>query len=176
MAIYTLTEVADIAGMPRSLLKNWTIGRTSLRIVASERRTTGKGSPNLYSLKDIYIVGLAFSLSKVGLALEHVQKVIQHVHAKLPKKSGSVDLRELAWLVIELNSKDGSDIEFNIEMFEIGREVQRTLLDPRDFQGKGHVLVKYLVNVMSLTDEIRCKAAAFYRAKYPDEDEEVEDD
>jgi hypothetical protein len=49
---FTLTEIANIMGVPRSRLHNWTAGRP-LRLRASVLPAKGKGNHALYSYQDL---------------------------------------------------------------------------------------------------------------------------
>jgi hypothetical protein len=90
MDIFELGEIAKILGMPLTKVKNWTIGRP-LKIEASVKTASGQGSRNLFSMEDVYLIGLANELSKAGLAAKAIGKLIEAVRMKLPNGLGGVD-------------------------------------------------------------------------------------
>ena len=72
--VFMLQEVAEILGMPKSRVKNWTIGRP-LRIPPSIQ-AHGTGSRNLYGRRDLYSIAIANQLSIDGLTPEAIQNVL----------------------------------------------------------------------------------------------------
>jgi hypothetical protein len=90
MDVFELGDIAKILGMPIAKAKNWTIGRP-MTIEASIRTATGHGSRNLYSLEDVWLMGVANELSKAGMAANAIGKVVGAVRAELPDGLGSVD-------------------------------------------------------------------------------------
>jgi hypothetical protein len=83
MEIFELGEIAKVLGMSITKVKNWTIGRP-LTIEASIRTATGQGSRNLFSLEDVYLMGVANELSRAGMAAAAIGKVLVAVKAKFP--------------------------------------------------------------------------------------------
>jgi hypothetical protein len=90
MEIFELGDIAKILGMPIAKVKNWTIGRP-MTIEASIRTATGHGSRNLFSLEDVYVMGVANELSKAGMAANAIGKLVGSVRAKFPNGLASVD-------------------------------------------------------------------------------------
>lgn len=70
--VYELKDVAEILQMPKSKVKNWTIGRP-LRIVPSLSGFGGKGSRNIYSVSDLMSFALAQHLEESGFAPDFIQ-------------------------------------------------------------------------------------------------------
>jgi hypothetical protein len=72
--------------------KNWTVGRP-FKLEPSIRtwRPAGQGSRNLYSLDDLYLMGLANELSKAGMAAKAIGKLVEAVKARFPNGLGGVD-------------------------------------------------------------------------------------
>jgi hypothetical protein len=64
--------------MPKSLVKNWTIGRP-LRLLPTLRQAQGTGSRNLYSREDLYRFALAKQLSGDGFSMTTLQRVTDFV-------------------------------------------------------------------------------------------------
>jgi len=91
MEIFELAEMAEVLGMPLTKARNWTIGRP-LSIPASIRTATGTGSRNLYSIEDVYLMGLANEFSKAGFAAKAIGRVLEAVDAK--------QLGEMDWLTV----------------------------------------------------------------------------
>ena len=81
MEIFELAEMAEVLGMPLTKARNWTIGRP-LSIPASVRTATGTGSRNLYSIEDVYLMGLANEFSKAGFAAKAIGRLLEAVDAK----------------------------------------------------------------------------------------------
>src|SRR3989454_4731126 len=91
MEIFELAEMAKVLGMPLTKARNWTIGRP-LSIPASIRTATGTGSRNLYSIEDVYLMGLANEFSKAGFAAKAIGRLLEAVDAKR--------LAEIDWLTV----------------------------------------------------------------------------
>lgn len=91
MEIFELAEMAEVLGMPLTKARNWTIGRP-LSIPASVRTATGTGSRNLYSIEDVYLMGLANEFSKAGFAAKAIGKLLEAVDAKR--------LAKMDWLTV----------------------------------------------------------------------------
>ena len=75
MDVFTLGDVAEILQVPKSRIKNWTIGRP-LKIVPRVLAGKGKGSRNLYSLEDLYLFALVNQLYADGLSNNAIQYVV----------------------------------------------------------------------------------------------------
>ena len=73
--VFTLGEVAEILEVPKSRIKNWTIGRP-LKIIPKVRAFRGKGSRNLYSLEDVYLLAFVNQLHNDGLSNKLIEYVI----------------------------------------------------------------------------------------------------
>jgi DNA-binding transcriptional MerR regulator len=56
------------------------------------RTATGTGSRNLYSIEDVYLMGLANEFSKAGFAAKAIGKLLESVDAK--------KLAEVDWLTV----------------------------------------------------------------------------
>lgn len=82
--------MAKVVRMPLTKAKNWTMGRP-IRFQASLRAGKGTGSRNLYSLDDVYLMGVAHECSKTGMAAKAIGKLIEAVKAKFPSGLGAVD-------------------------------------------------------------------------------------
>jgi len=75
--------MAKVIGMPFAKAKNWTMGRP-IRLQASLRSGMGTGSRNLYSLDDVYLMGIAYECSKAGMAAKAVGKLVEAVRKRFP--------------------------------------------------------------------------------------------
>jgi MerR HTH family regulatory protein len=73
--VFTLGEVAEVLRVPLTRVKNWTIGRP-LRIIPTVRVAAGKGSRNLYSIKDVYAIALANHLSEDGFTTKAIKRIL----------------------------------------------------------------------------------------------------
>ena len=78
LTFFELSDVADLLQLSISTVKNWTIGRP-LSIKPSIRASQGKGSRNLYSREDVYVLALAAQLSRDGFAIKTVQEVLRRL-------------------------------------------------------------------------------------------------
>jgi DNA-binding transcriptional MerR regulator len=71
--------------------KNWTVGRPFKLEPSIRTWRPGQGSRNLYSLDDVYLMGLANELSEAGMAANAIGKLVEGVKARFPSGLGSVD-------------------------------------------------------------------------------------
>jgi hypothetical protein len=83
MQAFDLTEVARLVGMTPAKAKNWTVGRP-FTIPASAYQASGRGSINLYTINDVYLMAVAHEFSKAGFAAKAIGKLIEAVQAKYP--------------------------------------------------------------------------------------------
>jgi hypothetical protein len=90
MEIFELGEIAKILGMSLTKAKNWTIGRP-LKLEASIRTATGQGSRNLFSLEDVYLMGVANELSHSGMAAMAIKKLVEALQGKFPDGLAGAD-------------------------------------------------------------------------------------
>lgn len=90
MEVFELGEIAKILGMSLTKAKNWTIGRP-FTIEASIKTASGHGSRNLFSLDDLYLMGLANELSKTGMAANAIGKLVEILKARFPSGLGDLD-------------------------------------------------------------------------------------
>jgi len=91
MHVFELSEMTTFLGMSQVKAKNWTAGRP-FKIAASVRTATGTGSRNLYSIGDVYLMGLANEFSKAGFAAKAIGRLLEAVDAKR--------LAEAEWLTV----------------------------------------------------------------------------
>lgn len=83
MQAFDLTEMARLVGMTPTTAKNWTVGRP-FTIPASAYQASGRGSINLYSIGDVYLMAIAHEFSKAGFAANAIGKLVEAVQAKYP--------------------------------------------------------------------------------------------
>jgi DNA-binding transcriptional MerR regulator len=74
-AVFTLGAVAKILGLPKTRVKNWTIGRP-LKIVPEISAGQGKGSRNLYSFEDIHVFALVNELDRDGFSSRAIKRIL----------------------------------------------------------------------------------------------------
>ena len=91
MQTFEFREMIRVLGMSAATGKNWTVGRP-FKLEPSIRTATGHGSRNLYSVEDVYVMGLAHELNKAGMAANAIGKVVGAVRAKFPSGLASVDI------------------------------------------------------------------------------------
>lgn len=90
--IFELPEMAKILGIDPARAKNWTNGRTGVVIEPSIRKIIGTGKRNLYSLEDLYLMGIARDLSLAGFAAKAIGDVLKVITPKLDRRAESVTL------------------------------------------------------------------------------------
>lgn len=106
MQAFDLTELTRLVGMTPSTAKNWTVGRP-FAIGASAYQASGRGSINLYSIDDVYLMAVANEFSKAGFSAKAIGRLVESVQAKYPslgeapaltvwrlKPAGSFEIRE----------------------------------------------------------------------------------
>jgi hypothetical protein len=72
---FEFREMISILGMSPSRAKNWTVGRP-FKLEPSIRTASGQGSRNLYSLEDLYLMGIADELSHEGIAAGAIGQLV----------------------------------------------------------------------------------------------------
>lgn len=72
MQVFELAKVAEIAGIKRSRLKNWVLGKTALKIVPSVE----VGLRRLFSAEDVFKVVVAAKLDAAGLKKQAINDVL----------------------------------------------------------------------------------------------------
>ncbi|MGA2904477.1 MAG: hypothetical protein ABSD98_11635 [Candidatus Korobacteraceae bacterium] len=73
--VFTLGEVAGLLQAPKSRITNWTIGRP-LKIVPRVLSAQGKGSHNLFSLDDVYVLAFVNQLYTDGLSMSAIEYLV----------------------------------------------------------------------------------------------------
>ncbi len=81
MQTFEFRELISILGMSPSRAKNWTVGRP-FKLEPSIRTASGQGSRNLYSLEDVYLMGLANELGHAGMAAGAIGEIVAAVRVK----------------------------------------------------------------------------------------------
>jgi hypothetical protein len=81
MPSFDLTQMAVLAAISPAKAKNWTSERP-FTIRASAHRASGRGSLNLYSIEDVYLMALASEFSKLGFAAKAIGKLVEKVQVK----------------------------------------------------------------------------------------------
>lgn len=84
MQSFDLNQMAALAGIGYAKAKNWTVGRP-FTIRASAYQASGRGSMNLYTIEDVYLMALAQEFSGLGFAAVAIGKLVEAVQAKFPK-------------------------------------------------------------------------------------------
>src|SRR6266478_2042395 len=91
MQVFELSEMTTLLGMSAVKAKNRTACKP-FQPPASVRTATGTGSRNLYSIEDVYLMGLANEFSKAGFAAKAIGRLLEAVDAKR--------LAEMDWLTV----------------------------------------------------------------------------
>lgn len=82
MDFFTRSEAAQVLGISKVLVKNWTIGQP-LRIIPGVRTALGAGSRNLYNRYNLFQMALANELIAAGLNSAAIQKVLNALGEEL---------------------------------------------------------------------------------------------
>src|SRR6476620_10168250 len=87
MPAFDLNAMAKLVGIKVTKAKNWTVGRP-FTIPASAYEASGRGSINLYSIDDVYLMAVAHEFSKAGFAAKAIGKLVDAVKARYPNLAG----------------------------------------------------------------------------------------
>lgn len=77
LQVFELPQLAAILSLDLTKAKNWTNGRTKLVIEPSIQKAAGTGTRNLFSLEDLYLMGVAREFSKAGFAAQAIGRLIE---------------------------------------------------------------------------------------------------
>jgi hypothetical protein len=80
---FEFREMISILGMSPTKAKNW-ISDRPFKIEASIRTASGHGSRNLYSLEDLYLMGIADELSHSGMAAGAIGDLVAALRERFP--------------------------------------------------------------------------------------------
>jgi DNA-binding transcriptional MerR regulator len=80
----------DVLGMSATKAKNWTVGRP-FKLEPSIRTASGQGSRNLYSMEDVYLLGIANDLSHAGMAAGAIGELVAALKEKFSDGLAGVD-------------------------------------------------------------------------------------
>jgi hypothetical protein len=92
---FEFREMISILDMSPSRAKNWTVGRP-FKLEPSIRTATGQGSRNLYSLDDVYLMGIANDLSLSGMSAGAIGELVGALRERFPDGLASVDILYIA--------------------------------------------------------------------------------
>jgi hypothetical protein len=87
---FEFREMIDVLGMSPTKAKNWTVGRP-FKLEPSIRTASGQGSRNLYSLEDVYLMGVANELSHAGMAAGAIGELVAALKEKFREGLAAVD-------------------------------------------------------------------------------------
>ncbi|HLM99868.1 MAG TPA: hypothetical protein VK335_11325 [Bryobacteraceae bacterium] len=104
MDAFELAEMTKVLDMSPIKAKNWTSDRP-FKIPASIHTSTGTGSRNLYSIEDVYLMGLANEFSKTGFAAIAIGKLLAVIDA--------TKLAKMDWLTVYRTGK-GEEKKFHM--------------------------------------------------------------
>jgi hypothetical protein len=94
MRSFDLIEMTRLVGMKFAKVKNWTVDRP-FTIHPSAYQASGRGSMNLYSIQDVYLMAVAGEFSKAGFAAVAIGKLVKALQAKFPDLGAAPVL--MAW-------------------------------------------------------------------------------
>jgi hypothetical protein len=92
---FEFREMIDVLGMQATKAKNWSAGRP-FKLEPSIRTATGQGSRNLYSLDDVYLMGIANDLSLSGMSAGAIGELVSALRERFPDGLGKVDMLYVA--------------------------------------------------------------------------------
>jgi hypothetical protein len=87
---FEFREMIEVLGMSSTKAKNWTVGRP-FKLEPSIRTASGQGSRNLYSLDDVYLMGIANDLSHSGMSAGAIGELVAALKAKFAEGLAEVD-------------------------------------------------------------------------------------
>jgi len=102
MDVFTLAEAATVLEMPKSIIRNWTIGRP-LKFSPTVKRALGTGTRNLYSREDLYLFSLAWHMVEFGLSTTKIQGVLDQFSIIGRDLGGP---HAISWVLLEPNPKN----------------------------------------------------------------------
>jgi hypothetical protein len=98
--------MAKILGMKFAKAKNWTVERP-FTISPSERAAPGQGASGLYSIEDLYLMGVANEFSEVGFAAKAVGRLVEAARPMLARPTSHATV----WIVWRLKRGGAFHIE-----------------------------------------------------------------
>jgi len=142
LEVFEIADVAKIVGVPISRIKNWTIGRP-FRVRPTVRAARGKGTRNLYSTQDVYILGLINQMTVDGIAPSTIQQFLWTLQRSLELKQA---LLLKPWLVLRVY---GSRVQIDLVNDEIASQTFSTRTDES--------FGRYILDLGRLLDQIRLR-------------------
>lgn len=88
--VFELGEITKILDMSPAKAKNWTVGRP-FKLEPSIKTASGQGSRNLYSLEDVYLMGVANELSGTGMAAKAIGRFVEGLKKRFPNGLAEVE-------------------------------------------------------------------------------------
>lgn len=123
LPFFELSEVAEVVGIAKTKVANWTIGRP-LKITPSVRTAFGRGARNLYGKHDVCLMALAEDFTQAGMPSTAIQKVIDAIGRELshlynnalereeahgPGAAAEPELNEIVRLIVILGGQTDDD-------------------------------------------------------------------
>jgi hypothetical protein len=135
MEVFELGEIAKILGMTLTKTKNWTVGRP-FKLEPSIKSASGHGTRNLYSLDDVYLMGLANEVSKMGMAASAIGKLVEAVTVRFPNGLSDVEAMfisrgpKLAYRIETREDRVPADavVRFTVDVEELRVSVDRKVV------------------------------------------------
>jgi MerR HTH family regulatory protein len=162
-SVFTLGGVAKLLGLPKTRVKNWTIGRP-LKVVPEISAGEGKGSRNLYSLEDVYVFALVNELDRDGFSSKTIKAILSiqgaYVFLEWERPPERVKLslgrmvRHSSYLVI--SREDG-----NVRPVFVGGRAAWADIAKRETGVRG----KYVLDLGKLTADVQERIAKFQKRR-----------
>ena len=103
---FNLAALSEIAGVPRTLAQNWTTGRP-LWVKPSVFVAEGRGTQNLFSIEDAYVLAALYELKQDGISTEHIAMAYQAMNDTY-KPHGAKSLISHDYLGATFDDQDGA--------------------------------------------------------------------
>ena len=163
MPILTFDQFWRATGLRKSQVQNWTNGRP-LKVRGTVADASGKGSRNLYTLRDAYLFVFLEELRKLDLSHNGLQRVLtaferNRLH-RLPGEKDYFDPENM-WLVIGFTDRVWiTPAEGSSKPAEIRALPKATV---NDFTDRGHR--QFAVNIAKIREEVDARWEKLSRKK-----------
>lgn len=163
LPILSFDQFWRVTGLSKTQVQNWTNGRP-LKVRGSLADASGKGSRNLYTLRDAYFFVFLEELRQLDLSHNGLQRVLtaferNRVHL-LPGEKDYFDAKN-TWLVVGFTDRVSiSYVEGSPKPHEIRVLPEATV---NDFTDRGHR--QFAVNIAKIREEVDARWEKLSRKK-----------
>ena len=82
MNFFSIGQMTGLVGMDADKVKNWMAGKP-FSFKPSAQSASGKGSRNIYSRQDLYVLAVANEFSKAGFAGKAIGRLLEAIRPRL---------------------------------------------------------------------------------------------